>query len=62
MSLKSCHDLIEQLLSEKNGKYKNSHQQLIYERGYLTGLLAKLANDDSFVKTAIKRTLKNQEK
>lgn len=61
MSLKSCHELVEKLLSENNSKYKNTREQIIYERGYLTGLLATLASNDSYVYHAIKQQLKNKE-
>ena len=61
MSLKSCQELVEKLLSENNGKYKNTSKQIIYERGYLTGVLAKLASEDSYVYLALKHQLKNKE-
>ena len=61
MSVKSCQDLIEKLLSENNSKHKNTREQIIYERGYLTGLLAKLASEDSFVYQYIKHRLKNKD-
>ena len=61
MSVKSCQDLIEKLLSENNSKYKNTREQIIYERGYLTGLLAKLASEDSFVYQSLKHRLKDKE-
>ena len=61
MSLKSCQELVEKLLSENNSKYTNTREKIIYERGYLTGLLAKLAYEDSYVYQAIKHRLKNKE-
>jgi len=46
MELQNCIDVVEKLLRQNNRKYKDSHEQLLYERGYLTGLLARLMNDD----------------
>jgi hypothetical protein len=61
MSLKSCQELVEKLLSENNSKYTNTREKIIYERGYLTGLLAKLAYEDSYVRQAIRQRLKDNE-
>jgi hypothetical protein len=61
MSLKSCQELVEKLLSENNSKYTNTREKIIYERGYLTGLLAKLAYEDSYVHQAIRQRLKDNE-
>jgi len=61
MSLKSCQELVEKLLSENNSKYTNTSEKIIYERGYLTGLLAKLAYEDSYVRQAIRQRLKDNE-
>jgi len=42
MELQNCIDVVERLLRQNNREYKDSHEQLLYERGYLTGLLARL--------------------
>ena len=49
MELQNCIDVVEKLLRQNNRKYKDSHEQLLYERGYLTGLLARLMNDDPHI-------------
>ena len=42
MELKDCQDIVELLLKKNNKNFKDSHTQMLYERGYLTGLLARL--------------------
>jgi len=49
MELQNCIDVVEKLLRQNNRKYKDSHEQLLYERGYLTGLLARMMNDDPHI-------------
>ena len=46
MDIQDCIDIVEKLLRQNNRKYKDSHEQLLYERGYLTGLLARIMSDD----------------
>jgi hypothetical protein len=46
MKLQNCIDVVEKLLRQNKRNYKNSHEQLLYERGYLTGLLAIMMSDD----------------
>ena len=58
MSVQRNIELVKQILHNLDKKdYKDSHEQLVYELGYLIGLLAKLANEDSQVYYALKRTL-----
>ena len=49
MELQNCIDVVEKLLRQNNRNYVDSHEQLLYERGYLTGLLARLMNDDPHI-------------
>ena len=50
-------ELINQLLSSAAKKHQNAAAQMLYERGYLTGLLASLLAEDSQLKSRIiKRT------
>lgn len=58
---KSTLRLIEQLLATrvKNRDFANAHHRLAYERGFLTGLLANIAHNDSAVKTMIDRHIEN---
>ena len=46
MDIQDCIDAIEKLLKENNSNFKNSRVQIVYERGYLTGLLARLMMAD----------------
>jgi hypothetical protein len=46
MDIKDCIDVVEKLLRQNNRTHKDSHEQLLYERGYLTGLLARMMSDD----------------
>lgn len=51
--------LIERLLVAQSKHYPTTTQQLLYDRGYLIGLLASLAFHDSLIKNAIVQKLKN---
>lgn len=42
MQIQDCIDIIEKLLRQQNRGYKDSHAQMLYERGYLTGLIARI--------------------
>jgi hypothetical protein len=55
MSIENKIHLVEQLLKtiKTNRPFKNSHEQLVYERGYLTGLLARLAEEDFSLATKL---------
>jgi hypothetical protein len=57
MSIESAKDLVEELLTEVS-KHKIASERLAYQRGYLTGLLAQLIHDDSYVKFAIEYRIK----
>ena len=52
--------LIEQLLDlvAQDRKFSNSGHRLLYERGYLTGLLAALMADDHYVETYVQRRIR----
>lgn len=50
--------LVNQLLALKQKPFANSHDQVLYERGYLTGLLARLAHDDSGIKYFLEHEIK----
>lgn len=50
-------ELINQLLISVAKKHRDPHAQMIYERGYLTGLLASFLSEDSQLRSrVIKRT------
>jgi hypothetical protein len=46
-------ELINMLLATLPRKHTTSQKQMSYERGYLTGLLAALAHDDSSIRVAL---------
>ena len=46
-------DLVNRMLSSIPKTYDNLTQQILYERGYLTGFLASLAYNDNAVRDAI---------
>jgi hypothetical protein len=52
---------IERLLAmETSGKtFVNKQQQLAYERGYLTGLLATLAHNDNSIEHVVNQRIKH---
>jgi len=60
MSVQRNIELIQQILANIDKKYENSHEKVIYELGYLIGMLARIANDDSQVYYTLKRTLEKQ--
>jgi hypothetical protein len=49
MTIQDCIDVVEKLLRQNNRKYKNSHEQLLYERGYLTGLIARMMVENPMI-------------
>ena len=51
-------ELIEQMLKLLPKQYKSVEDQLLYERGYLTGLLASIAHDDVSVRVILTQHLK----
>jgi hypothetical protein len=57
MSIESDKDLVEGLLTEVS-KHKIANERLAYQRGYLTGLLAQLIHDDSYVRSFIVNKIK----
>lgn len=50
MELQDCINVVEKLLRQNNRNYKDSHEQLLYERGYLTGLLARMMIENPMVR------------
>jgi hypothetical protein len=55
--------LVEQLLdlATKDHRFPNTGDRMLYERGYLTGLLAAIIADDFYAETYIKRRIKQLE-
>ena len=61
MSVKNNLVLIQAILDTLDQK-DNQHLQSIHELGYLMGLLARLANEDSYVYAALKSELERRRK
>ena len=56
-------ELINMLIEKERPKnFRTSGELLAWERGFLTGLLARLADEDSFVKGQIARRLKKEKR
>ena len=60
MNLKDCIDNIELLLKQQNRNHKDSHAQMLYERGYLTGLLARLMMTNPMLRGEIIEKIKHK--
>ncbi len=60
MSTKKNLEIIETILAHRRG-YSTSSEELAYDRGYLMAILARLANDDSFVRAALYRLLEKKQ-
>ena len=53
MTLQDCIDVVEKLLRQNNQTHKDSHEELLYDRGYLTGLLAQLMMENPSIRNEI---------
>ena len=55
-------DLVNYMLSEAahGKKFSSTSERILWERGFLTGLLASLARDESDVHLAIRRKIKKR--
>lgn len=60
MDIQDCVDIVEKLLRQNNREYKNSHEQMLYERGYLTGLLARIMMENPRFRNEITERTKHQ--
>ena len=58
MDIKDCTEVVETLLRQNKREYKDSHDQLLYERGYLTGLIAKLMMTDPILRRELAELIK----
>ena len=62
MPSKQSLQLLEQLIELDSKKYLNTSEQLAYECGYLTGLLASIMDEDSLVRHTVIDKLKKFKK
>jgi len=60
MELQDCVNVIEKLLRQNNRTHKDSHAQMIYERGYLTGMLAQIMMENPLIRNEIIRQSKHK--
>ena len=52
-------ELINVMLASLPAKHQSVKDQMTYERGYLTGILATLAHDDSHIRVLLQQRLKD---
>jgi hypothetical protein len=62
MTRKDSKQLVETLLAtyDNNSKFSSSGERLAYERGILTGLLASLIYNDTYVAATIKKLISDR--
>lgn len=58
MPSKNSRDLVESILASESKKFKSTHDMMLWQRGYLTGLLASIADDDFYVQSLLEKRLK----
>ena len=51
-------ELINQMLKKIPVKHESLKDQMLYERGYLTGFLASLAAEDCYIRSRINKRIK----
>jgi len=59
MPSKKSLELVQQLVELDSKKYLTTSEQLAYECGYLTGLLASIMDEDAMVRSKVYSQLKN---
>ena len=63
MNRKQAIDVVEELLSlYANKGFTSSRDMMLYQRGYLTGILADLIRDDFYAEQKIKRKINQAKK
>lgn len=60
MTIQDCADIVEKLLRQRGIKYADHHAQLIYERGYLTGLIARIMLTDPILRREFEERIKHK--
>jgi hypothetical protein len=53
MELKECIEVVEKMLSNQPKNNSTPYTQVVYERGYLTGLLAQMMMEDPRIRHEI---------
>jgi hypothetical protein len=59
MNIKDCIEVVEKLLRQQKRNYKDSHEQLLYVRGYLTGFIARLMLTDPILRKDLEELIKH---
>ena len=60
MNHQDCIDAVEKMLSQINREFENSHEQVLYERGYLTGMLAEIMMEEPRIRHNIVEHVKHK--
>jgi hypothetical protein len=60
MELQNCIDVVEKLLRQNNRTHEDSHAELLYDRGYLTGLLAQIMIENPQIRNEIINRVKHK--
>ena len=60
MDIQNCIDIVEKLLQQQNKKHTDSHAQMIYERGYLTGVIARMMLENPMFRNEIIERIKKK--
>ena len=60
MSVQRNTELIKQILANLDKDHANTHEQLIYELGYMIGMLSRMANNNGEIHAELKRILAQQ--
>ena len=57
ITVESCQDVIEEMLALLPHNRRNTTNQIVWERGYLTGLIARMMMEDPRLRIQIERTV-----
>lgn len=60
MELQDCINVVEKLLRQNNREHKDSHAELLYDRGFLTGLLAQIMMENPLIRNEIIKRVKHK--
>ena len=55
ITVESCQDVIEEILALLPHNRRNTTNQIVWERGYLTGLFARMMMEDPRIRLELER-------